>query len=180
MRKLRLAIALPITQVLIASILLLWSDRTPVSPPNFAPAWLICKGMNAPAMLLMTVFGGNWYFVPSMPFVGRGLFLMSVATVWYLVGRALDQRENPRPVRKRRVATVLVVQSLILGVGALLFYAGWNELSGSFNTAVRAFPLTWSVSLMGTLLTLTWSVSLILLSGRALVRTIRGGLARSV
>jgi hypothetical protein len=42
MRKLRLAIALPIIQVLIASILLLWSDRTPVSPPNFAPAWLIC------------------------------------------------------------------------------------------------------------------------------------------
>jgi hypothetical protein len=156
---------LPITQVLIAWVLLLWADQTPVPPPNFPPAWLICKTLNAPAMLLMTAFGGNWYFVPPVPFVGRGLFLMSVAAVWYLVGRALDQRKAPRPARERPVATRLVVQSLFLTVGGLLFYLGWNELSRPITITLGAF------------LTLAWSVSLLFFSGRALVRMIRRDLA---
>jgi hypothetical protein len=166
MRKLKFAIVLPIAQVLIASILLLWADRTPV-PPHLdyyyhPPAWLICKGLNAPAMLLLVPFGGNWYFLPSMPIVGRGLFLIFVAVVWSLVGRTVDQREAPRPAGERRMVTVLAVQFLVLAAGGLLFYSGWNELSGPITTAVGAF------------LTLTWSVSLIFLSGRELVRMIRG------
>jgi hypothetical protein len=171
MRKLRFALVLPITQVVIALILLLWADRTPV-PPHLdysyhPPAWLICKGLNAPVMLLLVPFGGDWYFVPSRPIVGRGLFLIFVAVVWYLVGRAVDQREAPRPARVRRMVTVLVVRSFVLAAGGLLFYSGWNELSGPITTAVGAF------------LTLTWSASLIFLSGRALVRMIPRGLAKS-
>ena len=141
MRKLKFAIVLPITQVLIALILLLWADRTPVPPKldyyYLPPAWLICKGLNAPAMLLLVPFGGDWYFVPSMPIVGRGLFLMFVAVVWYLVGRALDR--GPRPAGERRMVTVLMVQSLVLTAGGLLLYSGWNELSGPITTTVGAF-----------------------------------------
>jgi hypothetical protein len=177
-RKLKFAIVLPITQLLIASTLLLWADRTYVPPPNFPLAWLICKGLNAPAILLLVPFGGTWYFLPPMPFVGRALFLMSVALIWYPVGRVLDQRKAAKRARERRV-TVLVVQSLLLTAGGLLFYFGWNELRGSLLTDVGAFPSTWSVSLMGTFFTLTWSVSLIFLSGRALARMVPRGLARS-
>jgi hypothetical protein len=174
MRKLKLAIVLPIGQVLIASILLLWADRTPVprywNYPYHPAAWLICKDLNAPAMLLLIPFGGNWYNLPlqSVPIVSRGLFLMSVAGIWYLVGRALDQREAPRPVRKRQAATVLVVHSLSLVLGGLLFYAGWDELSGPNAVTIGPF------------LAMAWAVSLIFLSGRSLVRMIRRGLARTV
>lgn len=70
MYKLRFAVALPILQTLVALILLLWADRTP-TPRNveffYHPAaWLICKGLNAPAMLLLIPLGGTWYFVPPI------------------------------------------------------------------------------------------------------------------
>jgi hypothetical protein len=173
MRKLKLAIILPIMQVLVAAALLVWADRTP-SPPGIdyayhPPAWLICKGLNAPVMLLLAPFGGNWYNVPSVPFFGRGLFLIFVAAIWYLVGRALDQRKAPNPPPgERRSATILGVQALFLTTGGFLFYAGWNELSGPVTTNIGAF------------LTLTWSVSLIFLSGRTLVRMTRRNFVRSV
>jgi len=95
MRKLKFAIVLPLIQVLVAVVLLLQADRTHgpggVDYHYFPPAWLICKGLNAPAMLLLVPFGGTWYFVPQIPIVGRALFLISVAIVWYFVGRLLDQ-----------------------------------------------------------------------------------------
>ena len=91
MRKLKLAIILPIIQVLVAVVLLLQADRTHgpggLDYHYFPPAWLICKGLNAPAMLLLVPFGGTWYFVPQIPIVGRSLFLISVMIVWYFVGR---------------------------------------------------------------------------------------------
>ena len=46
-------------------------------------------------MLLLVPFGGTWYFVPPILIVGRALFLISVAIVWYFVGRLLDQRRAP-------------------------------------------------------------------------------------
>lgn len=67
MRKLKLAIVLPIAQILIASILLLLADRAAISPPNFSDAWLLCRSLNAPVMVLMLPFGGNWNFVPQIP-----------------------------------------------------------------------------------------------------------------
>ena len=114
MRKLKLAIVLPIIQVLVALFLLLQADRTHgpggVDYHYFPPAWLICKGLNAPAMLLLIPFGGTWYFVPPIPMVGRALFLISVAIVWYFVGRLLDQRRAPSRAREHRVATTLLLQ----------------------------------------------------------------------
>src|SRR5271170_557050 len=153
MRKLKLAIVLPLIQVLVAVVLLLQADRTHgpggVDYHYFPPAWLICKGLNAPAMLLLVPFGGTWYFVPQIPIVGRALFLISVAIVWYFVGRLLDQRRAPSRAREHRVATTLLLQFLLLVVGGILFYSGLNELGGPISTVV------------GVLLTFIWAVSLI-------------------
>jgi hypothetical protein len=185
MRKLKLAIVLPIIQVLVASILLLWADRAAILPPNFSVAWLLCRSLNAPVMLLMSLFGGNWYFVPEIPFVGRGLFLMSVAALWYLVGRALDRR-GATPAREPRLITVLAVQSLVLVAGVLLLLIAWRDVSypetsfrGAFLDVVRIVGATPVLGLIGTFLTLAWSVSLIFLAGRTIVRLIRRGVAGS-
>jgi hypothetical protein len=165
MRKLKFAIVLPLIQVLVAVVLLLQADRTHgpggVDYHYFPPAWLICKGLNAPAMLLLVPFGGTWYFVPQIPIVGRALFLISVAIVWYFVGRLLDQRRAPSRAREHRVATTLLLQFLLLVVGGILFYSGLNELGGPISTVV------------GVLLTFIWAVSLIFLSGVSLLRVVR-------
>lgn len=186
MRKLRLAIVLPIIQVVVASLLLLWADRAAIPPPNFSVAWLLCRSLNAPVMLLMILFGGNWNFVPQIPFVGRAFFLITVGFVWYLVGRALDRR-GAKPAREPRIVTVLAVRSLVLVTGLLLLFIGWRELSDKIFPSVSAF-LTFMrmagftlpiLGLIGTFLTLAWSVSLIFLSGRTFVRLIRRRVARS-
>jgi hypothetical protein len=186
MRKLKLAIVLPVTQVLIAWILLLWADQTPV-PRGLdymyhPPAWLVCKGLNAPVMLLLIPFGGNWYNAPAVPIVGRGLFLVAVAVVWYLVGRAIDRRESPKAGDGRGLAAMIGVQSLLLAVGGVLFYAGWSEMGGYLTISVRAFlTVPWSLRLaaLGPFFSLMWSVSLIFLSSRTLMRILRRRLAPS-
>ena len=165
MRKLKLAIVLPIIQVVVASSLLLQADRTQVPRGldyYYHPAaWLICKGLNAPALLLLVPFGGTWYFVPPIPIVGRALFLISVAIVWYFVGRLLDQRRAPSRARERRLATTLV-QSLFLVAGVILFYNGLNELGVPISTVV------------GALLTFIWALSLIFFSSVSLLRVLHG------
>jgi hypothetical protein len=185
MRKLKLAAVLPIIQVVVASLLLLWADRAAIRPPNFSAAWLLCRSLNAPVMLLMILFGGNWNFVPQIPFVGRGLFLISVGFVWYLVGRALDRR-GAKPAREPRVVTVLAAQSLVLVAGVLLLLIAWRDVSypetsfrGAFLDVVRTVGATPVLGLIGTFLTLAWSVSLIFLSVRTFVRLIRLGVAES-
>jgi hypothetical protein len=166
MRKLKLAIILPITQVLVASFLLLKAERTQIPPGldyYYHPAaWLICKGLNAPAMLLLVPFGGTWYFVPPIPIVGRALFLISVATVWYFVGRVLDQRRAPSQAREHRVATTLLLRFLLLVAGGILFYFGWNELGAPISTV------------LGVLLTFVWALSLIFFPSVSLLRVLRG------
>jgi hypothetical protein len=186
MRTLKLALILPVAQVLIAWILLAWADRTPV-PPGLdymyhPPAWLVCKGLNAPVMLLLFPVGGNWYNAPTVPIVGRGLFLVFVAVIWNLVGRALDRRGHQKPGGEQTLATVLSVHSLILVVGAVLFYAGLNEMGGSIGGFVWTFlHVPWPLRLvgLGPFFTLIWSVSLIFLSSRTLLRTLKRRLAPS-
>jgi hypothetical protein len=165
MRKLKLPIILPIIQVLVAVVLLLQADRTHGPGAwiiTFPPAWLICKGLNAPAMLLLVPFGGTWYFVPQIRIVGRALFLVSVAIVWYFVGRVLDQRRAPSRAREHRVATTLLLQFLLLVAGGILFYSGLNELGVPISTVVGVLP------------TFVWALSLIFFSSVSLLRVLRG------
>jgi len=166
MRKLKLAVVLPIIQVLVAIVLLLRAERTPVPAGldyYYHPrAWLICKGLNAPAMLLLIPFGGTWYFVPPIPIVGRALFLISVAIVWYFVGRLLDRRRAPIRAREHRIPTTLLLQFLLLVAGGILFDGGLNELKAPITTGA------------GAVLTFVWAVSLIFFSSTSLLRALRG------
>jgi hypothetical protein len=110
---------------------------------------------------------------------------MSVAALWYLVGRALDRR-GATPAREPRLITVLAVQSLVLVAGVLLLLIAWRDVSypetsfrGAFLDVVRIVGATPVLGLIGTFLTLAWSVSLIFLAGRTIVRLIRRGVAGS-
>ena len=136
-------------------------------------------------MLLMIAFGGNWNFVPQIPFVGRGLFLTSVAVVWYLVGRAVEQR-GKAPDRKHSVAFDLSTRTLSFVAGVLLLLIVWRglsypetTLSGAYLDVVQNIRATPALGLIGTSLTLAWALGLIFFSGRSLVRMFRCGLPRS-
>jgi hypothetical protein len=136
-------------------------------------------------MLLMLPFGGNWNFVPQIPYVGRGFFLIGVGLVWYLVGRALDWR-GAKPAIEPRLITVLAAQSLVLVAGVLLLSIAWRDvsypettISGAFLDVVQSVRATPALGLIGTSLTLAWSFALIFFSGRSLARMIRRGVARS-
>jgi hypothetical protein len=101
----------------------------------------------------------------TIPGLGRVLFLLSVIVIWYVVGRALDRQRATRQISDHRAGTVLVVHLLLLGAGGVLFFSGMDELR---NPPGNPNPV-------GALLSLAWSVGLILISGRALFRAIRGG-----
>ncbi len=183
MRKLKLAIVLPIVQVLLASILLLWDDRTPARPYLYYPTvpWFFCRLLNAPVVVLMFLFGGNWNSLPETPFVGRGIFLISVGFFWHLVGRTLDRR-GAKPTREPRVVTVLVAQSLVLVAGVILSSIAWQDVRdpqasfwGAFRYVIQNLAATPVLGLIGTFLTLAWSVSLIFFSVKALMKLIRRG-----
>lgn len=185
MRKLKFAVVLPIIQILIASILLLWADRAPYPRLSFPAGWFFCRLLNAPVVVLMFPFGGNWNYLPEIPFAGRGIFLMSVGGFWYLVGRMLDRR-GAKPVREPSLITVLATQSLVLVAGVLLLLIAWRDVSypetsfrGAFLDVVRIVGATPILGLIGTFLTLAWSISLIFLSARKLVRMVRRRAANS-
>jgi len=185
MGKLKLAIVLPIAQILIASILLLWADRAPYPPLSFPAGWFFCRLLNAPVVVLMFLFGGNWNYLPEIPFVGRGIFLISVGLFWYLVGRLLDRR-GAKPAKEPRVVTVVATQSVVLVAGVLLLLIAWRDVSypetsfrRAFLDVVRIVGATPVLGLIGTFLTLAWSFGLIFFSGRSLVRIIRRGVAGS-
>lgn len=123
-------------------------------------AWLICKGLNAPAMLVLVPFGGTWYFVPPIETfgLGRGLFLAAVGAVWYFVGRAIDQRRVPGPRKTSRPVTLLA-DLLLLLAGAVLFYAGFHEFAHPPALPTR----------LGGLLSMTWAVGFVFISIRSLL-----------
>jgi len=168
MHKLRLAIVLPIIQVVIAAILLRLGKRPPVA--MFVPtAQRINWGLNAPALLFraVPVFvagrepASTW---PSRSVLGFDVsdlfFLVGVIVVWFLVGRALDRRRTSKTAGGHRSATALVAHPLLLALAGLLFYLGLLER--------RSY-----LDLVRTLLMWIWSASLIFVSIRGLVRVLR-------
>jgi len=113
-QKPKLAVVLPAVQFVFAAILLQWSYRTPIPRGTelYVPtSRLICRGLNAPALLFSEV---DYYFVqseaaptwtarPILGFYADDLFfLLGVIVVWYFAGRALDLRAtSPRIDRHR-------------------------------------------------------------------------------
>ena len=170
MRKLRLALVLPITQFIVATILLHWGVRVEFYAPT---PRLICWGLNAPALLFTSLDPGRWgptfaWWPGSIIGVDMDdvFFLAGVIVVWYVVGRALDQRRTSvSAARRLGMVTTLIVQVLLLALGALLLVGGlWDLRHWQFGVVGQP---PWRA-----VITLMWSAGLILLSGRGLVRAI--------
>jgi hypothetical protein len=172
MQKLRLAWVLPITQVVVAAILLQWGN--PHVSMYVPTARLICWGVTAPAMLFrgLGLLLGSWE--STFPWMTRSVggfytddlfFLAGVVVVWCSVGRGLDQRRTRQTTGERGTVTALTAYTLQLVLWGLLFILGLDYLRNPpFNNPdypVVAIPI------------LAWSVGLIFLSGRRLVRAIR-------
>jgi hypothetical protein len=175
MRRFRLALVLPVIQFVIAAILLQWGYRTPVPRGSelYVPTVrLICRGLNAPALLfrfLNPISRG-----PEFDWIPRSVigfdtddifFLFGVIIVWYIAGRALDQRGTSTTAERSGIAVVLVPGILLLALGVLLSLVGLHDL-GPSRPNNPGPPI-------GAVLTLMWSVTLICLSGRRLVQAIR-------
>jgi len=169
MRKMRLALVLPIIHFVAAATLLQWAYRVPVPHGSgfYVPTVrLICEGLNAPALPFkaLAVFSPNASSVHGLP-TPDVVFLVGVLLVWCIVGRALDQRWESQAAAQPTTAIALFAYALLLILSGILLFLGLYGLGpGRPNVAdppVRAF------------LTLMWSGGLIFLSGRGLVRAIR-------
>jgi hypothetical protein len=177
MQKLRLALVLPIIQFVVAAILLQSGD--PHVPMYVPTARLICWGLSAPALLFRALNPIGWG--PTFERLPRSIvgvdtddlfFLAGVIVVWYIAGRALDQRRTSKTAGRSGILTTSIVYPLLLVLGGVLLFGGLYDLehpsSNNPDHPVRG------------LLTLMWSVSLIFLSGRGLVRAIRHAFRGSV
>jgi hypothetical protein len=89
-------------------------------------------------------------------------FLVGVIIVWYLAGRALDERGATRPAEKPRWRAVIGAQVLLLMVGGILFFFAINDPTVRVSHLPdRAIP------------TLFWAAGLIFFPIKKLLRTIR-------
>ncbi len=167
MRKLRLSLSLPLIQFLVAAILLQWGYRTPVPPGSEAyvpTSRLICRGLNAPALLFRIfdpfVWGQEWTRIPRSLLgfdTGDVPFLVGVIVLWYLVARGLEKKETLKITDRSRKAAVLAAISL-LSLGLFLASVGLHDL-GPGRPNNTSPPV-------GAVLTLVWSIALIFLSCR--------------
>lgn len=183
MRKLKLAVLLPTIQCIIAAILLQCKYRAPVPRGSelYVPTvWLICRGLNAPALLFWVLAHYLFSWETMSTWVSRSrsifgfyaddiFFLVGVIVVWYFVGLAMDRRRTESTVGK---GVTTIVCSLLLALGVLLFALGLHDLGPGRPENIDP-PV-------GAFLTLMWSISLIFLSGRGIVRVIRRAFRRSV
>jgi hypothetical protein len=169
--RLKLAVLLPITQLAIAASLLQWSYRIP-HPQGvelYSPTpWLICFGLNAPALIFRAVSPAMWgeeyrWFPASIAgfYSDEFFFLVGVILVWYLVGRTLDRRSSPRE-NTNPTFTTAIGATLLLALGGILFTSALHLFMFPGNDNPY-HPVR-------TCLTFAWAVVIIFVSGRRLVR----------
>jgi hypothetical protein len=148
--RLRLALALPVAQVIGAAIL---EHYTP--PPDLeAPLPLarqVCWGMNAPALLVRGVGLMISDLVPPGGHpngVSEVCFLAGVFLSWYLVGRALDRRSVGFPVVSSGRKGYVFLGSLFV-LGLILCVEALGEGVRHAGHATFAFLLgVWALVLM--------------------------------
>jgi hypothetical protein len=165
MRKLKLAIVLPVLQCGLEGILWYWGRHARPSVPVYEhimvpSATVISSGLNAPAtffawslyMLLDWLWDIAWPQRTVGPPGSQLVFLLCVAGCWYLIGRWLDGRAAGKDqLRPRRFTTRgLLFRLLLLGTGVffLLFSFHW-VISYFSETIARALLQTWAVFLIG-------------------------------
>jgi len=174
MRKLEFRLVLPITQLVLAVILLFWGHRVYTSPDYHEVALpsvtLVCFGINAPALIFRVL--GAWFSTwrtdqaPSVMLglgVGEWFFLVGVAVLWYLIGRWFDRRRTPEsPPRSANFVSIeLLLNLFIMALGGYLLLETIRR-PGQWGTSVGRIAQG--------LLFLVWSVILIFVPGRKLVR----------
>lgn len=176
MRKLKLAVILPIIRFVIAAVLL---------RPEFGTAATSCVptsrvifvGLNAPILVHPSLFAVILNDVgpsPTWPWLPQSIFgfatfdcflLMQVIVLWYLVGRALDKRRIPKTSGKSGWATSLIAYPLLLVFGGCLFIEGllfFALIHRGCSFGRVPIILAW-----------IWSSTLIFISVRGLSRAIR-------
>jgi hypothetical protein len=163
-RKLRLAVALPVTQLIIAAILLSWGHRLksglgPHPAIFYVPTvTLVCYGISAPALLLRAALlplSQIRFSVASLDAADL-LFLSGVVVVWYFVGKAVDRRIHGLHSRPATVPDVVgnllaVVVSIILFALAVAGF-GSGVLENPFGSTVEAI-----LSMLWSLILIVWS-----------------------
>jgi hypothetical protein len=166
----KLAWILPGVQLPLALFLLQWGrhidaatqrqmryDTLYVSTPA-----LICDGVNAPARFLaaMSFFFDRVDHAPPTIF-GLGLdyvfFLIGIVVLWFLVGRAVDNRQSSRgPGLAWTSAKLVLVGGPLALMGSLYFYLSlqgflgprrWNNPIG--DVLHNVLVLLWSLVLLG-------------------------------
>ncbi len=193
MSKLKFALALPIVQFLLALTAVVWRYKLSAETLLFPAITFFYRGMNAPAWLIgglivrgvqllisMTSLPLSWidlsvYGIP----LREVLFLLLVAAVWFLVGRALDKRREIREPSERALLgrffwnLLLVVLGVVLMIGAV---HGIQDLRSSARLlGIKPFLY---FSLSGELFLIGWSSVLILLPGKKVVHALRTGTLR--
>ncbi len=149
MRKLRLSFVLAVLQLLIAVTLDIWASRE--SPPFgldtlYAPtAWLVCRGINAPAWLVERLL--TWLSPLShldkapLALLGVGLheyfFLLLVFMLWTAVGASVKRLWNANTAAQNLQRNWLFILSMAL-LAATLFFLGLLRISKlpNFNNPV--------------------------------------------
>jgi len=165
--QVRLSWILPIVQLPLAIVMLEWGRHSEMQGRfdtlYFPTPALVCKGINAPATVLMAMaFFFDRVDHPPPTILGftldYPLFLIGIVILWYLAGRALDSWRfaDESPLTWTWSRLVLVGGPLAL-LGTLFFYESlqgfldswrWNNRTG--NMVHSVLVLLWSTVLIGT------------------------------
>jgi hypothetical protein len=161
--RLRLALALPITQVIVAAVLEFYTHPPDLEAP-LPLARQICWGVNAPALPIRG-FGLmiSGLILPTGHTIDASepCFLAGVFLCWYLVGRALDRRIGGLPAAPSGRKGFVVLGSL--------FALGLYLCLEALGEGVRQVGRTPFALLLG-----VWAVILIAGSVHGLTRIRRG------
>ena len=134
--KLRFQILLPITQLLLALVMIAWGRQVPrpagLDFPYSPTPVLVCNGINAPA----TVLSLSASFLPidrpdrtPISLFGFGaqglLFLLGVVLLWFFIGHTIDHRlRRPASVRHTAGAARSILDVVLMLLGILLLLVG--------------------------------------------------------
>jgi hypothetical protein len=179
MRKLRLALILPVLQFVIALAVWPYPMGSPKGLVPSAPTIrTICLGMDAPALLFPAVVVNRWpvfRWIPLKPygfFTDELAFLFGVISLWCIVGLMLDQLRSAKASAHGRIsiASLLINAALSLGLiygGIRLFIAGLDWVFPIPQSGNRLGYFLGSIPLMG------WAFALIFFPGLRFVKIIR-------
>lgn len=176
MRKLKLALILPIVQVLLAVALFAWGNHQWRTRHGlFVPAGrLLCFAINAPAELfsrLLDLFPA-WSAPRIWGFYFDELFFLpGVAILWFLIGRTLDKlRVADKPIGGRMTVSKALVNLFLLVYGVDLFWKQTAQWLWYRNQVIAVGTHYYDASLYW-----AWSAVLILVPVLNFANAIRRG-----